>query len=116
VSINLIVCETRGGFHVFHVPSAGVTSFGFAQNRLCTLNLEVAGLDTKSAALGLGGSGPFALVVRDLHGDEELVGIDEALSLIDIEGDAAGCFDITNAIVGNQIPTSGHGVRRGVRR
>ena len=32
-----------------------------------TLNLEVAGLDTKSAALGVGGKGPFALVLSDLH-------------------------------------------------
>ncbi|MGC2756447.1 hypothetical protein [Candidatus Binatus sp.] len=61
-----------------------------------TLNLEVAGLDT--SALGLGGSNPFALV------------------LTDTDGDRAGCFDITNAIVGNQIPTPGHRVRRGVRR
>ncbi len=61
-----------------------------------TLNLEVAGLDT--AALGLGGGNPFALVLTDsdLHG--------------------YGCFDINNAIVGSQIPTPGHGVRRGVRR
>ncbi len=80
-----------------------------------TLNLELAGLDTP--ALGLGGNGPFALVVTDLHGDVEEVGVgEEALTLADILGDAAGCFDITNAIVGNQIPTPGHGVRRGVRR
>ncbi|MFZ2063247.1 MAG: choice-of-anchor Q domain-containing protein [Candidatus Binatus sp.] len=61
-----------------------------------TLNLEVAGLDT--AALDLGGSNPFSLV------------------LTDEEGDGAGCFDITNAIVGNQIPVPSHTVRRGVRR
>ena len=61
-----------------------------------TLNLEVGGLNT--SALGLGGSNPFALV------------------LTDTDGDRAGCFDISNAIVGNQIPTPGHGVRRGVRR
>jgi hypothetical protein len=30
---NLIKCETRVGFTL---PSAGVTSFGFAQDRLCT--------------------------------------------------------------------------------
>jgi hypothetical protein len=81
-----------------------------------TLNLEVAGLSTKSPALGLGGTGPFALVVSDLHGDEMDVGLDLALTLNEIEGDATECFDITNAIVGNQIPTPGHGVRRGVRR
>jgi hypothetical protein len=58
-------------------------------------DLEVAGLDT--AALGLGGSNPFALMLTDsdLHG--------------------FGCFTITNAIVGNQIPTP-RKVRRGVRR
>jgi hypothetical protein len=61
-----------------------------------TLNLEVAGLNTPS--LNLGGTNPFALV------------------LVDPDGDGAGCFDINNAIVGNQIPTPGHGVRRGVRR
>jgi hypothetical protein len=61
-----------------------------------TLNLEVAGLDT--AALGLGGGNPFALILTDsdLHG--------------------FGCFTITNAIVGNQIPKPTHGVRRGTRR
>ena len=61
-----------------------------------TLNLEVAGLDTP--ALGLGGGNPFALVLSDLNLH------------------AWACFDINNAIVGNQIPTPGHGVRRGVRR
>jgi len=61
-----------------------------------TLNLEVAGLDT--AAIDLGGTNPFALV------------------LTDEEGDGAGCFDITNAIVGNQIPVPVHTVRRGVHR
>jgi hypothetical protein len=79
-----------------------------------TLNLEVAGLNTP--AMGLGGNGPFALVVTDLHGDEEEVGTELALTLADIYGDAAGCFDITNAVVGSQIPTPGHSVRRGVRR
>ena len=57
-----------------------------------TVNIEVAGLDSS----GLG-NGPFALVLSNPDGD-------------------TGCFDITNAIVGNQIPTPGHGVRRGVRR
>ena len=61
-----------------------------------TLNLQVAGLDTP--ALGLGGGNPFALVLSDLNLH------------------AWACFDINNAITGNQIPTPGHGVRRGVRR
>jgi polymorphic membrane protein len=60
-----------------------------------TLNIEVAGLDT--AAIGLGGGNPFALVIED--GDKNV-----------------GCFDITNAIVGSQTPRPPHGVRRRVRR
>jgi hypothetical protein len=36
--------------------------------------------------------------------------------LADITGDAALCFDVTNAIVGSQTPPPGHGVRRRVRR
>jgi Right handed beta helix region len=59
-----------------------------------TLNIEVAGLDT--AALGLSGN-PFALVLEDSDKN-------------------AGCFDITNAIVGNQIDPPGRKVRRAVRR
>ncbi len=47
------------------------------------LNLEVTGVDTSS--LGLGGSNPFALVLTTL------------------DGDFGECFNITNAIVGNQI-------------
>ncbi|MGH7923869.1 MAG: hypothetical protein ACREQH_04670, partial [Candidatus Binatus sp.] len=61
-----------------------------------TLNLEVSGLDT--AALGLGGGNPFALVLTD---ESSVV---------------SGCIDIDNAIVGNQIPTPPRFVRRGVRR
>ena len=57
-----------------------------------TVNIEVAGIDS----YGLG-NGPFALVLSNPDGD-------------------TGCFDITNAIVGNQIPTPSHSVRRGVRR
>jgi hypothetical protein len=57
-----------------------------------TVNLELAGFD--SAFLG---NGPFALGLRNPDGD-------------------TGCFEITNAIVGSQIPTPGHGVRRRVRR
>ncbi len=79
-----------------------------------TLNLEVAGLDTP--AMGLGGTGPFALVVTDLHGDALEVGVEQALTLADITGDAALCFDVTNAVVGSQTPPPGHGVRRRVRR
>jgi hypothetical protein len=60
-----------------------------------TLNLEVAGLNTTT--LGLTGGNPFALLISDFV-------------------DAESCFDITNAIVGNQIPTPSHSVRRGVRR
>ncbi len=60
-----------------------------------TINIEVAGLDT--AAIGLGGGNPFALVVED--GDKN-----------------EGCFDVTNAIVGSQLPPPPHGVRRRVRR
>jgi hypothetical protein len=65
-----------------------------------TLNLEVTGLDTE--ALDLGGTNPFALV------------------LTTADGAFAGCFDITNAVVGNQIGlptrTPRRGMRRGVRR
>ncbi len=57
-----------------------------------TVNIEVAGIDSS----GLG-NGPFALVLSNPDGD-------------------TGCFDITNAIVGNQIPIPGHGVRRVRRR
>jgi hypothetical protein len=57
-----------------------------------TINIEVAGADTAGF-----GNGPFALILSNPDGD-------------------TGCFDITNAIVGNQIPTPGHSVRRGVRR
>jgi hypothetical protein len=60
-----------------------------------TLNLEVAGLNT--GALGLTGSNPFALLISDF-----------------VEAEA--CFDINNAIVGNQIPKPAPGVRRGVKR
>jgi len=57
-----------------------------------TLNIEVAGIDS----WGLG-NGPFALVLSNPDGDQ-------------------GCFDITNAIVGMQIPVPIRSVRRGVRR
>ncbi|MGC2305534.1 hypothetical protein [Candidatus Binatus sp.] len=57
-----------------------------------SINLEVAGADT-----GPFGDGPFALILSNPDGD-------------------TGCFDITNAIVGNQIPTPARKVRRGVRR
>jgi hypothetical protein len=74
-----------------------------------TLNLEVAGLNT--ASMGLGGPGPFALVVTDLDGDQMKCGMAPALTLADITGDAALCFDVTNAIVGTQTPPPHHGVR-----
>jgi len=57
-----------------------------------TVNIEVAGIDSSEL-----GNGPFSLVLSNPDGD-------------------TGCFDITNAIVGSQIPTPGHGVRRRVRR
>ena len=57
-----------------------------------TINIEVAGVDTAPF-----GNGPFALILSNPDGD-------------------TGCFDVTNAIVGNQIPTPIHKVRRGVRR
>lgn len=58
------------------------------------LNVEVGGLDTTT--LGLGGGNPFALMLTD--------------------ADAAfGCFDIDNAIVGNQLDPP-RKVRRGARR
>jgi len=58
-----------------------------------TMNLELTGLD-----LTFLGDGPFALILSNSDGD-------------------TGCLDITNAIVGNQIPTPpSHSVRRGTRR
>jgi hypothetical protein len=66
-----------------------------------TLNLQVAGLntlDTSTVNLPGTAAAPWALVISDSIQD------------------ASVCFDISNAIVGNQIPTPGHGVRRGTRR
>ena len=57
-----------------------------------TVNIEVAGIDSSSL-----GNGPFALILSNPDGD-------------------TGCFDITNAIVGNQIDPPTKTVRRGVRR
>ena len=62
-----------------------------------TLNLEVSGLNTNSSSVNLPGTNPFALLISDLN-------------------DAEQCFDVTNAIVGTQIPKPSHSVRRGVRR
>jgi hypothetical protein len=59
------------------------------------LNLEVSGLDT--AALDLVSGNPYALVIED--GDKN-----------------EGCFDIGNAVVGDQTPPPAREVRRGVRR
>ena len=60
-----------------------------------TLNLEVTGFDTTDS-----GDGPFALILANSDSDH-------------------GCFDISNAIVGNQISrratASGVGVRRQTR-
>jgi hypothetical protein len=57
-----------------------------------SVNIEVTGVDTSDL-----GNGPFALVLSNPDGD-------------------TGCFDITNAIVGKQIPTPTHKVRRRVRK
>ena len=57
-----------------------------------TVNIEVTGVGTS----GLG-NGPFALILSNEDGD-------------------TGCFDVTNAIVGNQINPPTRTVRRGVRR
>jgi hypothetical protein len=57
-----------------------------------TINLEFTGVDLTPL-----GDGPFALILRNPDGD-------------------AGCFDITNAIVGNQIDPPTRTVRRGVRK
>jgi predicted outer membrane repeat protein len=59
-----------------------------------SLNIAVAGLNTTT--LGLAGGNPFALVLQD--GDKNV-----------------GCFDITNAVVGGQIPPPTRGARRGRR-
>jgi hypothetical protein len=66
------------------------------------LNLEVAGLNT--AALGLGGGNPFAIVLTDSPMGQ-------------FSADASVCFDVTNAVVGSQTPAPPHGgVHRRVRR
>ncbi len=62
-----------------------------------TLNLEFKGLDTNSPSVNLGGGNPFALLINDLS-------------------DTETCFDVTNAVVGNQTPVPPHGVHRRVRR
>lgn len=70
-----------------------------------SLNLQVAGLntlDTSTVNLPGTAAAPWALVISD-EGPGDF-------------SDASSCFDISNAIVGNQIPTPGHGVRRGTRR
>jgi hypothetical protein len=62
-----------------------------------TLNLEVSGLN--NAGIGLGGAGPYALLISDLS-------------------DAESCFNLSNVIVGTQLPPppTGHVVKRRVRR
>jgi hypothetical protein len=87
----------------------------------CTFSANLAGGGADIATEGLGETVANSTIFANNTAAfsaraARLRQVDEALSLIDIEGDAAGCFDITNAIVGNQIPTPGHGVRRGVRR
>jgi hypothetical protein len=58
-----------------------------------SLNLEIAGINSTPL-----GNGPFSLILSDLDGDVE-------------------CFDITNAIVGQQIPPPPpHSTRRRIRR
>jgi hypothetical protein len=57
-----------------------------------TLNLEVAGINSSPL-----GNGPFALLLTNA-------------------ADYASCFNITNAIVGNQIDPPTRTERRGVRR
>jgi hypothetical protein len=74
-------------------PAGACSAFG--------LNLEVAGLDT--ATLGLSGGNPFAIVLTD--SPDGVFG-----------ADASVCFDVNNAIVGNQTPPPPHKVRRRVRR
>jgi len=54
-----------------------------------TVNIEVAGIDSSDL-----GNGPFSLVLSNPDGD-------------------TGCFDITNAVVGGQLPPPPHGVRLG---
>ncbi len=67
-----------------------------------SLNLEVAGLNT--GAVGLGGGNPFAIVLTDSPAGP-------------FAADASICFDVTNAVVGNQTPPPpGHRVKRRVRR
>jgi hypothetical protein len=61
-----------------------------------TLNVEVSGLNTP--ALGLGGGNPFALV------------------LLNSNYKGYGCFNVNDAIVGNQIPTPARTVSRKARR
>lgn len=60
-----------------------------------TLNIEVAGIDTRSTTINLSGSNPFALVVEDSDKNE-------------------GCFTVENAVVGNKVDPPRR-VRRGVR-
>jgi hypothetical protein len=53
--------------------------------------------------------------VTDLDGDQTKVGVAQALTLADIIGDAALCFDVTNAVVGSQTPPPPHHGVRGRR-
>ncbi len=101
--VHTVNKEQYGTFYQTYGPvtvSARMVAFP-PQMGVCgewTLNLEVGGLNTKSPNVNLPGTNPFALIIFDSADDGQ------------------SCFDINNAIVGNQIPIPGHGVRRGVRR
>jgi len=61
-----------------------------------TLDIEVGGVYTP--ALGLGGGNPFAIVLRKS------------------DYTAYGCFNVSNAVVGNRIPPPTHKVSRAARK
>jgi hypothetical protein len=60
-----------------------------------TLNLELSAIDLDFD--NVGGGNPFALLLQDGNGN-------------------TGCFDVTNAIVGNEVDPPGRSVRRETRR
>ena len=97
-AVHTVNKESYGTFYFADAPftvSARMVELPPPVSPACgefTVNLEVTGFD-----LTFLGNGPFALIVSNSDGDQ-------------------GCLDITNAIVGNQIVTPGHGVRRVRRR
>jgi len=97
-TVHTVNKESYGTFYFADAPftlSARMVELPTPAPPACgefTMNLELTGID-----LTFLGDGPFALILSNSDGDQ-------------------GCLDITNAIVGGQIPTPGHGVRRGVRR